>query len=76
MIISTTQKQSPGAAVNFYNLGKFTGKLLCWSLSFNKVTGLWPVTLFGKSLRQRCFHVNFAKFLSTLFLMNTSGGCF
>ena len=72
------QEQSPGAAVrkSFYNLGKFTGKLFCWILAFNKVAGLWSVTLFEKSLRHSYCLVNFAKFLSTLFLINTSGGCF
>ena len=39
---------------------KFTGKNLCQSLLFNKVAGLRP------------FPVNFAKFLRTLFLRNTS----
>ena len=29
-----------------------------------------------KSLWQKCFSVNFAKFLRTPFLQNTSGGCF
>ena len=35
-----------------------------------------PVTLVKKSLQHRCFPVNFAKFLRTPFLKNTSGGCF
>ena len=43
------------------NFTKFTGKHLCQSLFFNKVTGL------------RCFPVNFVKFLGTPFLQNTSG---
>ena len=34
---------------------------------------LWPVTLLKKSLWHRCFPVNFAKFLRTKFLQNTSG---
>ena len=43
--------QPPTAAVpkSFYNLGKFTGEFICLSLSFNKVAGLWHVTLFKKS---------------------------
>ena len=40
---------------------------------FNKVTGLRPVTLLKKRLWHRCFPVNFAKFLRTPFLQNTSG---
>ena len=45
------------------NFAKFTGKRLCLSLFFNKVAGL----------RHRRFPVNFAKFLGTTFLQNTSG---
>ena len=55
------------------NCEKFTGKHLCPSLFFNKVTGLRPATLFKTRLWHRCFPVNFAKFLRTLFLQNTSG---
>ena len=55
---------------------KFTGKHLCHSLFFNKVAGLRPSTLLKKRLWHRCFSVNFVKFLGTLFLQNTSGGCF
>ena len=43
---------------------------------FNKVAGLRLATFFKKRLRHRCFPVNFAKFLRTRFLQNTSGGCF
>ena len=43
---------------------KFTGKLLCQSLFFNKVAGL------------SCFSVYFVKFLITAFLQNTSGRLF
>ena len=51
---------------------KFTGKDLCQSLFFNKATDLRPATLLKKKLCRRCFPVNFAKFLRTLFLENTS----
>ena len=47
------------------NIAKFTGKHLCQSLFFIKVAGLM--------LCHRCFSVNFAKFLTTPFLQNTSG---
>ena len=33
----------------------------------------WPATLFKKRLWHRCFPVNFAEFLRTSFLQNTSG---
>ena len=55
------------------NLTKFTEKYLCWSLYFNKVVGLTPATLLKKRLQHRCFPVNFANFLRTLFLQNNSG---
>ena len=37
---------------------------------------LRPATLLKKRLWKRCFPVNFAKFLRTLFLQNTSGQLF
>ena len=49
------------------NFVKFTGKYLCQILFLNKVSGL---------LRHRCFPVNFAKLLTTLFLVKISGGHF
>ena len=55
------------------NFTKFTGKHLCQSLFFNKVAGLRPATLLKKRLWHKCFPVNFAKFLRTHFLHNTSG---
>ena len=55
------------------NFAKFTGKHLCQSLFFNKVAGLRPATLLKKRLWHRCFPMNFAKFLRTSFLQNTSG---
>ena len=45
---------------------------MCQGLSFNKVAGLRPATLLKKRLWNRCFPVNFAKFLRTSFLQNTS----
>ena len=51
----------------FFKFGNFTRIHLCWSLFFNKVTGLGPAALFKKRLRHRCFPVNFAKFLRTTF---------
>ena len=50
-----------------------TGKHLCQSLLFNKVTSLRPATLLKKRLWHRCFPVNFTKFLKTPFLQNTFG---
>ena len=53
-----------GVLRNFTN---FTGKSLCQSLLFNKVTGLNPATVLKKRLWHGCFPVNFAKFLRTPF---------
>ena len=70
------QKQPPEV---FYkesvlrNFTKFTGKHLCQSLFFNKVACLRSATLSKKTLRYRCFPVNFVKLLRTPFLQNTSG---
>ena len=50
------------------NFAKFTGKQLCQTLLFNKVTGLRPATLLKKRLWRRCFPVNFANFFRTPFL--------
>ena len=48
------------------NFAKFTGKHLCQSLCFNKVR---PATLLKMRLWNRCFPVNFAKFLRTHFFI-------
>ena len=64
--ISSSQKQPTEVLRNF---AKFTGKHLCQSLFFNTVTGLSPAILLKKRLWQRCFPVNFAKFLLTPFLI-------
>ena len=55
------------------NFTKFTGKHLCQRLFFNKVAGLRAATLLKKRHWQRCFPVNFTKFIRTPFLQNTSG---
>ena len=47
---------------------KFTGKQLCWSLISNNIASLRSATLLKKRLRRRCFLVNFAIILKTLFL--------
>ena len=49
------------------NFTKFTGKHLCWSLSFNKVVDLMPDTLLKKRLQHRCFPDNFVKFFKNTF---------
>ena len=58
------------------NYAEFTGKHLCQTLFSNKVAGLSPATLFKKRLWHRYFPVNFAKFLRTPFLQNTSSRLF
>ena len=54
------------------NLVKFTGNT-CARDSFLIRLQARPTTLFKKRLWYRCFPVNFAKFLRTTFLQNTSG---
>ena len=58
------------------NFAKFTAKHPCQRLFFSKVAGLRPATLLKKRLWDRCFSVNFMKFLRTPFAQNTSDGCF
>ena len=58
------------------NFANFTGKHLCQSLFFNENAGLSPATLLKRRLWHKCFLVNFANFLGTPFLCNTSSGCF
>ena len=53
------------------NFAKFTGKHLCQRFFFNKVS--LCDSLIKKSLWHKCLPVNFAIFLRTLFLQNTSG---
>ena len=48
----------------------FTGKHLCWSLFFKKVTTLQPCNFIKKRLQHRRFPVNIAKFLRTIILKN------
>ena len=52
---------------------KFAGKYVCQSLFLIKVQALACNII---RLWQRCFPVNFTKFLTTLFLQNTSGRLF
>ena len=45
---------------------KFTGKHLCQNIFLNKIAGR-PATLLNKTLRHRCFPVNFGKLLRTIY---------
>ena len=47
----------------------FTGKHLCQSLFFNKVSGLRPPTLLKRRLWHRCFPVNIVKFPKRPFII-------
>ena len=51
------------------NFAKFTGKNLCQGVFFNKVVSVRAATLLKKRLWPRCVPVNFAKFLTTPFLI-------
>ena len=52
---------------------KFHMKIPVPESLFNKVAGLRPATLLKKRLWHKCFPMNFAKFLRTLLLQNSSG---
>ena len=55
------------------NSAKFTRKPLCQSLPYNEVAGHRSATLLKRKLWCWCLAVNFAKFLRTPALQNTSG---
>ena len=55
------------------NFAKSTGKHQCQILFFNKDAGLRSETLLKKRLCHRCFPMNFANFLRTPLVQNTSG---
>ena len=55
------------------NFPKSAGKHVCQRLFFNKDVSLRSATLLKKRLWHWCFPVNFAKFLRTPFIQNTSG---
>ena len=50
------------------NFAIFTGKDLCWNLSFIRLQAFRPATLLKRD-SNRCFTVNIAKFLRTAFLI-------
>ena len=59
------------------NFTKFTGKHLCQSFFFNKVSGLRPPTLLKKRLWRKCFSCELCEifmntFITEHFLMTAS----
>ena len=57
----------------FIKILQYSQENTCARVFFNKVSGLSPATLLKKRLWNRCFPVNFVRFLRTPFLQNTSG---
>ena len=58
------------------NFAILTRKTPVFESLLNKVARLEACHFIRKRLQYRCFPVNIAKFLRTVFLKNTSGGCF
>ena len=56
-------------------LCKIQRKTLVLESFFNKFASITPAILLKKGLWHSCFPVNFAEFLTALFLRNTTGGC-
>ena len=56
------------------NFAKFTGKHPCQSLFFNEVAGL-ARNFIKKETLEQMFSCEFCKFVRTVFLQNTFGGC-
>ena len=57
------------------NFANFTGKHPCWSLFFNKVTGLRASSFIRKRLQHRCVPVKLAKFYEHLFWRTVADDC-
>ena len=73
----TIEAATGGAPVKKVSLiAIFTTKHLLWSLFFNKVARVRSVKRLKKRLQRKYFPVNFAKYLRTPFLPNTSGHLF
>ena len=66
--ISQNSQESPCARVSFIIKLQTSGKHLCRSLFFNKVSGLRSATLLKKRPWHRGFPMNFAQFLRTPFV--------
>ena len=60
----------------FKRFAKFTGKHLCQSLIFNKVSGLRPATLLKKWLAQVLSYESCGFFWETLLYRKLPGDCF
>ena len=59
------------------NFAKFTGKLLCQGLFFNKVAGLMLATLFKKEALTQLFSCEFCEIFKSIYFHRTPpGGCF
>ena len=57
------------------NFANFTGKHHCWRLFLINLLAKRPAPILKKRLLHGCFPVNITKFLRTVLLQNTSGGC-
>ena len=60
----------------FYEFRNIHRKAIVLESFFNKVAGLKDCNFISKRLQNSCFPKSLAKFLTTAFLHNTSGGCF
>ena len=70
MNFRSSHQKCPIQTCILQNFTKFTGKQHRQSLNFNKVAGLRPATLLKNRAWNRCFPVNFVKFLRTTTLKN------
>ena len=60
-------------SANFFFFAKFIRKHLCWSLILIKLQGSIRQFQWKKGLQQRCFLVNFARYLRYLFYRTFPG---
>ena len=79
LLASEYQKQSPESVLRkrcSYKFLKIHRKAPLPKSLFDKVAGLRLAFLLKKRFWHRCFPMNFAKYLGTLFLQKTSSSCF
>lgn len=60
---------------DYINFAKFIGKHMRWSLFFNEVAGIMPVTLLKTRLQHRCFPVDLQNFSEHLLIETLSHVC-
>ena len=72
MVEQEAERMQKQPADRFFKIGVMR-KHICQNLFFDKVKLCRSATSLKRRLQRRCFLVNIAKFVRTLFLQNTTG---